>query len=329
MDESSIKVKSRGNDYRPLVSVVIPCHNAEKYVSEAIDSALSQSYQPVEVIVVDDGSTDGSVGVIQAYSDKIRVERNKNKGACSARNLGLKLSQGKYVQFLDADDILVADKIEKQIPYLESGEADLVFCKGYLFGDGKPMRPKKKVIASPTNVDPFVYCLNQGLSTEGPLHRKSALNKVGGFDEALPRAQETDLHIRLSATNIKIVLLNELLYQHRNHDGPRITRTALPKDYMLNTFIKLAKRLQTEDMYELTPIRLEALSRKIFQQSVRAFRNGYEDSAIKGFEIAKSLSNDPARDREVWYKFLLRLLNPIQVERGLKALRKLRSSYAV
>lgn len=309
----------------PLVSIIIPCYNTEKYIAEAIDSALSQSYQPIEVIVIDDGSTDSSVEVIKTYSGHVRLEKNRGKGACAARNLGLTLSRGKYIQFLDADDVLVSDKIEKQVPYLESGAADLVFCKGFLFGDGKPIRPKKRVIASPINIDPFVYCLNQGLSTEGPLHRKSALDKIGGFDEALPRAQETDLHIRLCATNIKIMLLDELLYQHRNHDGPRITRTALPKDYMLNTYLKLAKRLQREDIYELTPIRLEALSRKIFQQSVRAFRNGYEDSAIKGFEVAKSLSSNPAKDREIWYKLLVRLVDPIQIEKGLKSLRKIRA----
>lgn len=310
-----------------LVSVIIPCYNAEKYIEDAIKSALSQSYQPIEVIVIDDGSTDNGIEIVKTYSERVRLERNSGKGACAARNLGMALSKGEYIQFLDADDVLVPNKIEKQLPYLVSGKADLVFCKGFLFGDGKPMRPKKKAIAPPANIDPFVYCLNQGLSTEGPLHRKSALDKVGGFDESLPRAQEKDLHIRLGATNIKIVLLDELLYQHRNHSGPRITKTELPKDYMLNTYLKLAKRLQDEDIYELSAVRLDALSRKIFQHSVRAFRNGYEDSAIKGFEVAKSLSSNPAKDREGWYKFLVSLLDPIRVEKSLKALRKIRTSY--
>src|SRR5690606_2283060 len=99
----------------PLVSIIIPCYNAEKYVAEAIQSALDQTYPNCEVIVIDDGSTDGSLEVIQSFGDKIRCETGPNKGGCAARNRGLELAKGEWIQFLDADDLISVEKIERQM----------------------------------------------------------------------------------------------------------------------------------------------------------------------------------------------------------------------
>ncbi len=98
-----------------FVSIIIPCYNAEKYVAEAIQSALDQTYPHCEVIVIDDGSTDGSLEVIKCFGDKIRWETGPNRGGCAARNRGLELAQGEWIQFLDADDLISAEKIERQM----------------------------------------------------------------------------------------------------------------------------------------------------------------------------------------------------------------------
>ena len=94
----------------PLTSVVIPCYNAEGYVGEAIESALNQTYRPVEVIVIDDGSTDGSLDVIRSFGDRIRYESGPNRGPSAARNRGVQLARGELIQFLDADDVLHPEK---------------------------------------------------------------------------------------------------------------------------------------------------------------------------------------------------------------------------
>src|SRR5579875_322194 len=100
----------------PLISIIIPLYNAEKYIIETIDSALQQSYKNIEIIIIDDGSTDSSFNVAETYkSDNIIVVKQENKGASAARNHGLKLAKGEYIQFLDADDILDVNKIEYQI----------------------------------------------------------------------------------------------------------------------------------------------------------------------------------------------------------------------
>ena len=100
----------------PLVSILIPCHNAEAFVADAIESALGQTHPNVEVVVVDDGSTDRSLEVIRSYDGRIRWETGPCRGACAARNRALALSLGEFIQFLDSDDLLLPQKIERQLP---------------------------------------------------------------------------------------------------------------------------------------------------------------------------------------------------------------------
>lgn len=109
-----------------LVSIIIPCYNAERYVAEAIESALSQTYPHCEVIVIDDGSTDGSLAVIQGYGERIRWRTGRNRGGCAARNLGLEMAKGKWIQFLDADDKMTPRKIELQVSALEDEGAGVM-----------------------------------------------------------------------------------------------------------------------------------------------------------------------------------------------------------
>jgi glycosyltransferase involved in cell wall biosynthesis len=116
---------------KPLVSILIPCFNAEKWLGETIKSALSQTWQNIEIILVDDGSTDDSLSIAKAFeSHNVKVISQKNQGGSAARNQALKISQGDFIQYLDADDLLAPEKIElqmqcleqEQIEYLAAGE---------------------------------------------------------------------------------------------------------------------------------------------------------------------------------------------------------------
>jgi glycosyltransferase involved in cell wall biosynthesis len=103
----------------PLVSVLVPCYNAERWVGAALESVLTQTWPAVEVILVDDGSTDGSLTVAKRYAPRgVRVEAQDNRGAAAARNTALRLAKGDYIQYLDADDLLAPDKIESQVTTL-------------------------------------------------------------------------------------------------------------------------------------------------------------------------------------------------------------------
>ncbi|TWT89734.1 putative glycosyltransferase EpsJ [Pseudobythopirellula maris] len=105
----------------PKVSVVIPCYNGEAYLREAIDSALEQAHEPLEVIVVDDGSTDGSAAIADSYGPPVRVLRQENQGESVARNRGIDESQGEWVAFLDADDVWRPSKLAEQLSVVEDG----------------------------------------------------------------------------------------------------------------------------------------------------------------------------------------------------------------
>src|SRR4029450_6412226 len=110
-----------------LVSVIIPCYNAERWIGEGIQSCLNQTYAPIEVIVIDDGSTDRSLEVIKSFGNKIRWETGPNCGGNHARNRGFSISSGHYIQFLDADDYLLPEKIARQVGFLEESGVDVVY----------------------------------------------------------------------------------------------------------------------------------------------------------------------------------------------------------
>lgn len=121
---------------KPSVSIVIPCYNKRAYVRAAIESALSQTY-PCQVIVVDDGSTDGSLAEVQSFDQRITWETGPNRGGSAARNRGLELATGEWIQFLDADDILPEDKIAKQLSGLDGApDGTVAFCPWSYFHDG-------------------------------------------------------------------------------------------------------------------------------------------------------------------------------------------------
>lgn len=115
----------------PLVSIIIPCYNSQKWIGEAIRSALDQTYPHKEVIVVDDGSTDGSMDVIRGFGEQIRWTSGRNRGGCAARNLGMAIARGDYLQFLDADDLMEPCKIERQIAALASLPPDSIATCGW------------------------------------------------------------------------------------------------------------------------------------------------------------------------------------------------------
>lgn len=121
----------------PLVSIIIPVYNSEKYLAECIESAVAQTWPNREIIIIDDGSTDNSLKIAQNYSgvSGVKIITQKNKGASAARNTGLKEAKGDYIQFLDADDLLSQNKIESQVKYLNESNDHLALCRTVHFFD--------------------------------------------------------------------------------------------------------------------------------------------------------------------------------------------------
>lgn len=309
----------------PKVSVCIPCHNSRDYVGAAIDSALAQTWPQTEVVVVDDGSTDGTADIIKAYGNRITSHVQPQRGACAARNAALQLARGEFIQFLDADDLLMPHKLALQMPALMQNQADLVFSRGTLFGDDKPERPIKRPTAKPDGQDPFLYFLAHGIGTESALHRRTCLELVGGFREGLPRMQEVDLHLRLAAANVRILFLDQLTHRHRNHPSPdRITRKPSPPDEKLSILLGLLHALESGSPYDFNSSRRRAFASHLAQSAIYAYRNGAPDLAVKAFRLATKTHPRTIVAERPWYRLAIRLLPFARIEQALLIARTLK-----
>lgn len=176
-----------------LVSILIPCYNAERWVAQAIESALAQTWSEKEVIVVDDGSRDGSLEVIKSFGARILWETGPNRGGNVARNRLLELARGQWLQYLDADDYLLPDKVTNQVKVAESvSGTDVVYSRAQAdFGSGP------KII--PFSDDDMWVLLARWYApqTGGYLWRRQALCDVQGWDPTRPCCQEHELVLRL------------------------------------------------------------------------------------------------------------------------------------
>jgi glycosyltransferase involved in cell wall biosynthesis len=269
----------------PLVSIIIPCWNAEAYVGEAIESALGQAYPNVEVIVVDDGSTDCSLEVIKSFRNCIRYETGPNRGACAARNRGVVLAHGELIQFLDADDLLHRSKLEEQVPVSLASPAEMTHCDWEtLDADGSG----RKVNANGGDAaDSVVYALTHQTQTAAPLHWKAALARIGGFRESLPCAQERDLHIRLACSGVRFRHLPKVLCTIRRTPDSLSENVLRVLDQHLETAFIARDMLRDRD--ELTDTRARALAGFLARDARTFLKQGEWTKATRYFAVAREL----------------------------------------
>jgi len=206
------------NTTRPLVSVLVPAHNAEQHIGVCIDSLLEQSYSPFEIIVVDDGSTDRTWQVVAAYAEQDRrvvgVRGLVNTGVAAARNRALSVARGQYVMLQDADDLSVSSRMSRLVSYLETSGADFVSSGHYLFDDTGSYAVKIPKAEQPTKLHmlygvPFCHAATA--------FRRDCLDDVGGYmvSEYTRRGEDYDLFMRLYARGFRGVNIPDVLYGYR------------------------------------------------------------------------------------------------------------------
>jgi len=181
-----------------FVSILIPCHNGERWLAQAIESGLGQTWSEKEVIVVDDGSTDGSLEIVQRFRDRIRWESQPNRGANATRNRLLELARGDYLQYLDADDYLLPDKVERQVMCLGAyPSTDVVFGPviAEYWTEGGTWREERFI---PEPHDPWILLARWYLPQTGAcLWRRQAVVDAGGWKVDQPCCQEHELYLRM------------------------------------------------------------------------------------------------------------------------------------
>jgi glycosyltransferase involved in cell wall biosynthesis len=177
------------------VSVVIPCFNAETTVGDAIESALAQTWRDIEVVVIDDGSNDGSADILRGFGNRILAEFGPNLGASAARNRGTALATGGYIQYLDADDLLAPEAIESRLRALEESGADVAYSDWQRFetsADGS--RSLGEVVVQridDIDPDPEIACATSFWAPPAALlYRRRVVDAIGGWNERLPVIQD-------------------------------------------------------------------------------------------------------------------------------------------
>jgi len=209
---------------QPRAAVVIPCFNQAHYLGEAIESALSQTLPPSEVVVIDDGSEDNSYEVAGRY-DEVQRTRQQNSGVAAARNVGWKRTSAEYLVFLDADDRLVPEALELGIEALQR-RPQVAFVAGFsrdIGGDGHAKGGSRQPLVSQ---DHYLRLLEDCFIWSGSsiVYRRSALEAVGGFDESLDAADDYELYMRL-ARRFPVFCHGGVVTDYRRH-GTNTTRDA-------------------------------------------------------------------------------------------------------
>ena len=195
----------------PLVSVIVPVYNGDHYLGEAIESILAQTYRPIEIIVIDDGSTDSSAAVAESFGSLVQYYHQINQGSSAARNYGISLAQGSFFSFLDADDLWVEDKITRQVAALRKNhKLDIVFGQVQQFYSPELDDSVKGQIHCPT--EPMVGHIPSAL-----LIKRDAFFRVGLFDTHIKSTEYVDWHVRATDLGLQMMVLPNVVAKRRLH----------------------------------------------------------------------------------------------------------------
>ena len=258
----------------PLVSVVMPCYNAAPYLTEAVESALRQSYGNVELILVDDGSTDGSPGIAaglaERHSGRITLLHSPRAGPYPARNLGLQCVRGEFVAFLDADDWWDSTALEKLHAALVGARADLAYCGWHNVGEGVTSAPYVPPAYEQADaVEAFLR------TTPWPIHaalvKRGVVDQLGGFSVRRFSSMDYDFWLRSLALTRSIVRVPEVLAFYRWHSPNQVSavkwRQVLDALTVQQDFIRANRQLVTH----LPARRLRELTEgQVLKQAYRA-----------------------------------------------------------
>jgi glycosyltransferase involved in cell wall biosynthesis len=221
--------KTNKIDIKPQVSIIIPTYNRAWIIEEAIDSVLAQDYTEFELIVVDDGSTDQTSDVLNAYGNDIKVLCQKNKGVSAARNRGIAEASGKFIAFLDSDDLWHPQKLSAQIDFFNQ-TPDALICQTeeIWVRNGLRVNPKKRhkkpsgMIFKPS----LKLCL---VSPSAVMIHRGLFDRVGGFDETLAACEDYDLWLRISCRFPIHLIDTPLIIKRGGHEDQLSRGTGLDK----------------------------------------------------------------------------------------------------
>ncbi|MGD8894277.1 MAG: glycosyltransferase [Desulfobacterales bacterium] len=261
---------------KPRVSVIIPTYNRGWIIREAIDSVMVQDYRDFELIVVDDGSTDNTPDILDSFRDEIRVLRQENQGVSAARNRGLAAASGRFIAFLDSDDLWLPQKLLRQVEFFNKNpDAQICQTEETWIRKGVRVNPKKRhkkprgMIFEPS----LALCL---VSPSAVMIRASLFEKVGGFDETLPACEDYDLWLRISSRYPVYLIDTPLIIKRGGHNDQLSASPGLDKFRIASL-----KKIVTSDLLSRTQYKaaVKTLKEKCKIYAAGCLKRGREDEA--------------------------------------------------
>ncbi len=229
------------------VSVIIPTYNRAHVLPRAVDSVLAQTFQQIEILIIDDGSTDNTPEILEAYGDRLMLLSQKNGGVSQARNVGIRAASGTFIAFLDSDDAWMPGKLERQVAALTAHpQLPLCHTEEIWIRNGVRVNPKKKHRKRGGYI--FPYCLPLCvISPSSTVLRRELLDEVGLFDERLPACEDYDLWLRIACTHEVAFLEEPLLIKYGGHDD-QLSRTYWGIDrFRVQALVKLLETVSLTD----------------------------------------------------------------------------------
>lgn len=285
----------------PLVSVIIPAFNRVDYIKETIHSVLNQNWPNIEIIVVDDGSSDGTFEILRQFSDDQKIKllshtNRENKGQSAALNVGLRAASGEFIAILDSDDLFAPTKLVDQVKFFEAQPSfDMVYGKGLAIDqNGNPLfytlSENHEETGDPARILLDCYVAIPG----GALFRRSLIEKVGFFEESFRAAQDHDMAVRLFEVG-KVGYLPEVAFHYRKH-GDSISQRGLERRW--STGFEVLSRARDRYPYPSHVIRKRAAVLN-FRLGQTYWREGRRITAIS--LLVKSAMLDPLRAFQVLF----------------------------
>lgn len=295
----------------PLVSIIIPSYNSEIYLQEAVASALNQSYKPIEIIVVDDGSTDGTPDLFFKFEKQgVHCFSIENGGASQARNFGLEKATGDYIQFLDADDILDASKIAKQMAYMEDHKADLCYSPWIIFEnnikdiqtqfrfsylDHSLIRTGKQLMMSYGMDDWFILTVSW-------LVKKDLIEKAGYWNPAKSPNDDGEYFSRILFWANRVVCCNEILafYRKTSNDSLSVLNSFSKINASYKSFLQIEALLRT-----CNDITLLSYPKRLNYMQYKLIRKKYPKLAKRAAQHFDSIQAPSFLSKKRYYWFFI------------------------
>lgn len=270
----------------PLISVIMPCFNGESFIASAVESVLEQTYPNIELIVVDDGSTDSSLSVLAGYGDRICVIEQYNAGPYPARNKGVQASKGEYLAFLDADDYWTKDCLEQLYDVLhKEPDAALAYCGWQNIGrrSSEPYIPPD--FETPKKTE-FMLEAASRWPIHGALIRRRAFDAVGGFRDYMRTCMDYDLWLRMTIDRL-IVRVDKVLAYYRHHDKGQITSTQWRQAINVWNIKRKFVRERPDLVADISKIRLSQLIDGALLQ--RGYENYWRRDTVSAQKIFRTI----------------------------------------